>query len=99
MRLYANHCKTFIEDCERNQISEKLKQRYFEVFGRSAGPSEVQSWKNSLRTLAMVFSRADLTEQGVMLEFQLPLTSKRVDCLLSGFSEDGTPSVVAIDLS
>ncbi len=33
-----------------------------------------------------------------MLEFQLPLTSKRVDCLLSGFAEDGTPSVVAIEL-
>ncbi|MFC4424400.1 DUF2075 domain-containing protein [Cupriavidus pampae] len=98
MRLYANHCKTFIEDCERNQISEKLRQGFCEAFGYSPSPAEVQSWRNSLRTLAMVFSRASLTNQGVMLEFQLPLTSKRVDCLLSGYGSEGVPTAIAIEL-
>lgn len=46
----------------------------------------------------MIFSRAGLTNQGVMLEFQLPLTSKRVDCLLCGYGSDGTPTAVAIEL-
>jgi len=98
MRLYANHCETFVEDCERNQIAEKLRQSFSEAFGRAPGPSEVQSWKNSLRTLAMIFSRAGLTNQGVMLEFQLPLTSKRVDCVLCGYGSDGAPTAVAIEL-
>ncbi len=33
-----------------------------------------------------------------MLEFQLPLTSKRVDCLLSGYGIDGAPAAIAIEL-
>jgi hypothetical protein len=98
MRLYANHCKTFIEDCERNQIAEKLRQSYADYFCRAPSPSELQSWKNSLRALAMIFSRAGLINQGVLLEFQLPTTSKRVDCLLCGYDSEGTPAVIAIEL-
>jgi hypothetical protein len=90
MRLYANHCKTFIEDCERNQIAEKLRTS-FQLYAKNPSPSEFQSWQNSLRALALIFSRAGLTNQGVMLEFQLPTNSKRIDCLLCGFAKDGTP--------
>jgi DUF2075 family protein len=97
MRLYANHCKTFIEDCERNQIAEKLRIS-FQLYAKNPSPSEFQSWQNSLRALALIFSRAGLTNQGVMLEFQLPTNSKRIDCLLCGFAKDGTPTAVAIEL-
>ncbi|RDK03956.1 DUF2075 domain-containing protein [Paraburkholderia lacunae] len=97
MRLYANHCKTFIEDCERNQIAEKLRTS-FQLYAKNPSPSEFQSWQNSLRALALIFSRAGLTNQGVMLEFQLPTNSKRIDCLLCGFAKDGTPTAVAIEL-
>ncbi|WP_197326637.1 DUF2075 domain-containing protein [Ralstonia solanacearum] len=97
-RLYADHCKTFIEDCERNQIAEKLRQSFKDMRGREPGQSELQSWRNSLRTLAMIFSRAGLMNQGVMLEFELPMTSTRVDCLLCGYGADGVPTAVAIEL-
>ena len=97
MRLYANHCKTFIEDCERNQIAEKLRTS-FQLYAKNPSPSEFQSWQNSLRALALIFSRAGLTNQGVMLEFQLPTNSKRIDCLPCGFAKDGTPTAVAIEL-
>jgi hypothetical protein len=98
MRLYANHTKTFIEDCERNQIAEKLRQSFEDYFCRVPSPSELQSWRNSLRALAMVFARAGLGDAGILLEFQLPTTSKRVDCVLSGYSADGRPSAVIIEL-
>jgi hypothetical protein len=32
------------------------------------------------RATAQVFSSADLTNNGVILEYRLPLTSKRLDC-------------------
>lgn len=94
MRLYANHCKTFIEDCERNQIAEKLCTS-FQLYAKNPSPGEFLSWQNSLRALALIFSRAGLTNRGVMLEFQLPTNSKRIDRLLCGFAKDGTPRAVA----
>lgn len=98
MRLYANHTKTFIEDCERNQIAEKLRQSFEDYFCRAPSPGELQSWKNSLRALAMVLSRAKVTNAGILLELQLPTTSKRVDCLLCGYSSNGEPTAVIIEL-
>lgn len=98
MRVYANHCKTFIEDCERNQLTEKLRVGFEVCFGSAPGPSEVQSWRNSLRALAMVLSRAGLTNQGILLEYQLPLTSKRADCILCGYDEMGMPSAIVVEL-
>ncbi|MES2899500.1 MAG: DUF2075 domain-containing protein [Pseudomonadota bacterium] len=96
-RLYANHCKTFIEDCERNQISEKLLAAAKNL-GRPTSPSEVQSWQNSLRALAMVLSRAGLVNQGILLEYQLPMTAKRADCILCGYAQDGSARAVIIEL-
>ena len=55
--VYAAHCRNFIEDCERNQITEKMKSGYEESYGCRPGESEIQSWKNSLRALALVLLR------------------------------------------
>ena len=98
MRLYANSCATFIEDCQTNQISEKLKTNFEDYFGYPPSPGEKKSWQNSLRALAMVLVRAGLTEQGVLLEYQLPMTSKRADCIICGYDQGGKPAVVVVEL-
>ncbi len=98
MRLYGNHAKTFIEDCEQNQIAEKLRTSFSQYSSSNPSASEIQSWQNSLRALALVFSRAGFMQQGILLEFQLPSTSKRIDCILCGYSKEGLPSAVAIEL-
>ncbi|HEY4075046.1 MAG TPA: DNA/RNA helicase domain-containing protein, partial [Herbaspirillum sp.] len=98
MRVYAAHGNNFIEDCERNQIAEKLRSGFSAAFGAAPNKSEVQSWRNSLRALALVLSRAKLTSQGVLLEYKLPLSSKRIDCVLCGYNAAGAPSVVIVEL-
>lgn len=98
MRIYASHAKHFIEDCERNQITERLRLGFEAAHGYTPGPSEIQSWRNSLRALAMVLSRAGLVDQGILLEYKLPLTSKRIDCVLCGFAADGQPAALIIEL-
>lgn len=85
MRIYASQAKHFIEDCERNQITERLRLGFEATHGYTPGPSEIQSWRNSLRALAMALGRAGLVDQGVLLEYKLPQTSKRIDCVLCGF--------------
>lgn len=98
MRIYASHAKHFIEDCERNQITERMRLGFEAAHGYTPGPSEIQSWRNSLRALAMVLGRAGLVDQGVLLEYKLPQTSKRIDCVLCGFGADGQPAALIIEL-
>ncbi|HVB12984.1 MAG TPA: DUF2075 domain-containing protein [Nitrososphaerales archaeon] len=98
MRLFAGTSKQFIEDTVQNQIAEKLYLAFFNYFRFYPSPSEKNSWRNSLRAIAQVFQHANLVDQGVILEYQLPLTSKRLDCLICGRDSDTKDNAVIIEL-
>jgi hypothetical protein len=84
VRLYAGHSTHFIRDTTHNQIAEKLKSAFFDYYRYNPSNGEVQSWRNSLRATAQVFEEAGLKDHGVLLEYQLPLTSRRLDCMVTG---------------
>ncbi|PYS56387.1 MAG: hypothetical protein DMF76_25030, partial [Acidobacteria bacterium] len=60
--------------------------------------AEVNSWNNSLRAVSQVFQTASLLDHGVLLELQLPLTSKRLDCFVTGYDSKKAPNAVIIEL-
>ena len=94
MRLYAGSSSQFIEDTELNQITGKLQKSFFTHFRYNPPQSEVNAWRNSLRATAQVFQRAGLTDHGVLLEYQLPMTSRRLDCLICGRGEEEDRAVI-----
>jgi hypothetical protein len=96
--LYSAAGSLFIEDVLLNRIAEKLRISFADQLDRRVSPSELNSWRNSLQSFANVLSHYQLTNVGVVLEMQLPLTSKRLDCLLTGVDESGHPSAVIIEL-
>lgn len=98
MRLYSGSSKQFIHDTIQNQIAEKLKNAFFNYFRYYPSPAEINSWKNSLRAISQVFQYGSLLDHGIILEYQLPLTSKRLDCLICGKDEDRRDNAVVIEL-
>lgn len=98
MRLYAGTSQHFIKDSTHNQIAGKLESAFFNYYRFKPSPSEVQSWQNSLRATAQVFQEASLNDHGVLLEYQLPLTSRRLDCIITGHDEAGAGQAVIIEL-
>jgi hypothetical protein len=98
MRLYSGTSVDFIDDSVHNRIADKLKDAYFVTYRREAPPSEVNSWRNSLRAVSQVFDNAGLNDHGVLLEYELPLTSKRLDCLITGRNELLHDNAVIIEL-
>ncbi|MFE0733413.1 DNA/RNA helicase domain-containing protein [Streptomyces sp. NPDC058855] len=63
------------------------------------GASEVRSWKRSLPALANALVEAGLGDVEVMVEYGLPLTSKRADAILAGVHPTtGEPSYVVVEL-
>ena len=51
-----------------------------------------------MKAVALVFLDAHLTDQGIILEYQLPLTSKRLDCLICGKDAQTKDNAVIIEL-
>src|SRR3989304_1102425 len=98
MRLYSGSSQQFIEDTYRNQITDKLEQSFVIQMGHAASPGEVSAWRNSLRATSMVFEHAELADQGVIVEYQLPLSSRRLDCMVCGRDGASKDNAVIIEL-
>ncbi len=98
MRLYSGSSKQFVGDTARNQISEKLRESFFQHYRFNPSPAEVRSWQVSLSAMAHVIQLAELKDHGVVLEYQLPLTSKRLDCLVCGRDNEHQDNAVIVEL-
>ena len=98
MRLYSGSSQQFINDTVQNQIAEKLKLAFFNYFRYHPSPGEVNSWRNSLRSISQVFQYSTLLDHGVILEYQLPLTSRRLDCMICGKDKERRDNAVIIEL-
>jgi len=98
MRLYSGTSQQFIHDTVQNQIADKLKLSFFNYFRYNPSPGEMNSWRNSLRSISQVFQYSKLLDHGVILEYQLPLTSKRLDCMICGRNEEKKDNAVIVEL-
>ena len=98
MRLYSGTSAELIQDSTRNRISGRLEDAFFHAYRFRPSPNEVRSWQNSLRALSQVFQEAALLKNGILLEYQLPLTSKRLDCLVTGRDKLQAAQAVVIEL-
>jgi uncharacterized protein len=98
LRLYSGMSPEFVRDTVRNQIADKLSTAFFSYYRYKPSPAEVNSWRNSLRAMAQVIEYAGLSDHGIMLEYQLPLTSKRLDCLVCGEDASQQAEAVIVEL-
>lgn len=98
MRLYSGNSNQFILDTVQNQIAEKLRLAFLDYFRYNPSPAEINSWRNSLRSVSQVIEYSSLLDHGVILEYQLPLTSKRLDCMICGRDGGNRDNSVIIEL-
>ncbi len=84
MYLYQGAVNEFVRDAQLNRLADKIADAFVHEKGYNAGKSEINSWRNSLQQMSNVFSLAGLGPQGVLVELQLPLTSKRLDVMVAG---------------
>ena len=98
MKLYAGTTEQFRADTQMHRIAEKLRAEYLAEIAHKPGPSEVASWQNSLMALSMLLDQAQLTDHGVILEYQLGNTSRRLDAMLTGRSSSSAQNAVVVEL-
>lgn len=84
MLLYAGTTPDFIQAAAHNAISYLLAEAFEAHYRYRPSKNEFQSWQNSLRSFSDVLREGDLNDQGIILEYQLPLSSMRLDAIVTG---------------
>ena len=91
MKLYAGTTKQFQADTRMHRIAKKLRAEYTTQIGHRPAPSEVTSWQNSLMTMSMLVDQAELNDHGVIGEYPLGNTGRRLDAPDHGRSANQSP--------
>ena len=80
-------------------LVEKLSAQMLFQMGNSPSPAEKRSWENSLVEISELLIQCELGEVVLLIEYQLPYSSKRVDVLALGSDpKTGQPTIIAIEL-
>jgi hypothetical protein len=98
MHLYSGMSDEFIRDATYNRVAEQMKDTFYRHYGFTVSDSELAAWRNSLRAFSQVLQESALGDLGVVVEYQLPLTSKRLDCLVCGDDAGGNSHAVVVEL-
>lgn len=81
------------------QLEARLAEQMKHSTGRYPSPGERRSWSRSLPVIAADLRDAGLAGVEMLVEFQLPLTSKRADVVLAGVDRrTGRPAYVVLEL-
>ena len=99
MPLFRGSVTHLRSKIDNGSLVPTLSEQYRHRLGRSAPPSEVRSWERSLDVLARDLIEAGLGEVEALIEYQLPLTSKRADVVLCGrHPRTGAEQFVVVEL-
>lgn len=98
MRLYEGSIEQFRDDVAHNRIADILTGRYYDLCGMRASPSEVNSWRTSLNYVKNTIDFSGLSDNQIVVEYQLPYNNQRVDVLLFGKNASHEDNVVLIEL-
>lgn len=99
MIIYHASKKGFIEDVFNGRIADEIDQAFVTHLGRHTSPNEVHSWKNSMMHMYKVINTPEIpNDSGIAIEYQIPLTSKRVDFIISGLDANRKGNIVIIEL-
>jgi DUF2075 family protein len=98
MKLYTGTSEQFITDVLENRLADKLRAAYESYYYRMAGQQEVVSWTNSLQFVKNIIEYASLKDDMVVVEYELPYSNRRIDCLLFGKGPDQRSNAVIVEL-
>ena len=98
MRLYSGSSQAFIRDTIQNEIAEKISKEYENYYGRRVNPSELSAWTNSLQFVKNLIEFNSLSDNMIVIEYELPYTTERIDCILFGKDKEDKDNAVVIEL-
>ncbi len=89
--------KEFMNYVKEGIISNKVYDAYKKIFNKKTKYNQIKAWANSLPQMAGIL--ADLPDNtGITIEYGIPLTSKSVDMVISGYDINHEPTIILVEL-
>ena len=99
MIIYENTKGGFVQDVRSGGIASKVQAQFARHGISHKNDAEFRSWSNSLLYMRNVLDDDQIPEDvSLAIEYQIPLTSKRVDFLIAGKDENASNNVVVVEL-
>lgn len=98
MEFWQGDLPHFIEAARSQQLAGGMAQRYREIYKRHPAESEYASWEQSLAAVAAVADEAARDDIGVLVEYHLPLSERRIDVMFFGQRVDGSAGSLLVEL-
>jgi hypothetical protein len=99
MIIYHATQQVFAADVASGMIDDIILSRYRGALGRGVAVAERRAWQHSLTAMHLVLRDAEIpSDAGVSIEFQIPLTSKRIDFIISGQDAERSDRAVVVEL-
>ena len=99
MILYSSYKTAFINDINDKSIIDILNNKMKEKMYHYTSESEKSSWENSLEYISEVISSSNLPDDcTIILEYNLPISSSRIDLMITGFDEQNNKKVLLFEL-
>ena len=99
MIIYENSKSSFVNDTRTGYIADIIKDSFLKANITHANDAEFRAWSNSLMYMSNVLDDNEISDDcNVAIEYQIPLTSKRVDFLITGKDENNNNNIVVIEL-
>ncbi len=98
MLIYADTIEQFRQDVLYNRIADIMNEAFVSNFGHKVQPSELLSFQNSLSRVKDLIEIAQIKDNQIALEYQVPYNQSRIDCLLFGKDSLGKENILLIEL-
>ena len=98
MHVYSGSKNSFLYDVLSGALSQKIIDKFIQN-RLPVNEAEVRSWDESMWRMYGVLGDGGIaSDVEVAIEYQIPLTAKRVDFMIAGSDESGQDHVVIIEL-
>ncbi|MFD1515094.1 DNA/RNA helicase domain-containing protein [Halomarina rubra] len=99
MLVYENTKAGLLDDVLNDRLVAEIKKGHADQGLAVGSDSEVRSWENSFQYVYKVLASSDIPDDaGIAVEFKIPLTSRRVDLIISGYDEAGNANAIIVEL-
>src|SRR5687768_4310820 len=98
MELWQGDLADFVTAASGPRMAAEMAAAYTRIYRRKPAESEYLSWERSLAATARVADDATTDDIGVLVEYHLPLSERRIDVMFFGRRADGAASTLLIEL-
>lgn len=99
MVIYENTKGGFVDDIKHGNIAEKIQAEFEKHHIAHNNDSEYRAWRNSLLYMRNILDDTEISDGvQIAIEYQIPLTSKRVDFMIAGSNDIGANYIVIVEL-